>query len=108
VKLLKISTILKWITGGLEAFWAIPIIGGTVIVSLAWTPLAIMLVLHIITLIFSINEKRKIHGSVLGIITSAVGWIPILGWIMHIITAVFLMIDAYQTNNRDKIIVKEM
>ncbi|WP_346426807.1 hypothetical protein [Virgibacillus sp. YIM 98842] len=108
MSLLKVSTILKWVTGGLEAVWAIPIIGGTVIVSLAWTPLVVMLALHIITLIFSINEKRRIHGSVLGIITSVVGWIPVVGWIMHIITAVFLMIDAYQTNKRDQIVVKEM
>jgi uncharacterized membrane protein len=105
---LKVSTILKWITGGLEAFWAIPFVGGTIILSFAWTPLVVMLALHIVALIFSISDKRNIHGSILGIVTSVVGWIPIIGWIMHMISAVFLMIDAHQTHKKDKFIVKEM
>lgn len=65
-----VSTILKWVSGGLEAFWGIPVLGGTIILSMAWTPLWFMLILHIITLIFSVLEKRSFHGSVLGIITS--------------------------------------
>lgn len=43
-------------------------------------------------------RKEKIHGSILGIITSCIGWIPIVGMIMHIITAVFLLIDAYKSS----------
>lgn len=88
------STILKWVTGGLEIFWGIPIIGGTLVVSLLWTPLLLMLVLHIITLVFSIQENKKVHGSILGIITSVIALIPILGMIMHIITGILLLIDA--------------
>jgi len=90
----KTSTILKWVSGGLEAFLGIPVFGGIVIVSLLWTPLAIMLALHIVTLIFSSKENEKRHGSILGIVTSAIGWIPVVGMIMHIITAVLLMVDA--------------
>lgn len=91
---MKTSTILKWVSGGLEAFLGIPVFGGIVIVSLLWTPLAIMLALHIVTLIFSSKENEKRHGSILGIVTSAIGWIPVVGMIMHIITAVLLMVDA--------------
>ncbi|SHG87342.1 hypothetical protein [Ornithinibacillus halophilus] len=105
---MKISTILKWITGGLEAFWGVPFIGGTIILSMAWTPLVVMLVLHIITLIFCISEERKYHGSILGIITSAIGWIPFVGMIMHIITAIFLLIDAYKSQQYDKTVISEM
>lgn len=93
-KKVKTSTILKWVSGGLEAFLGIPVFGGIVIVSLLWTPLAIMLALHIVTLIFSSKENEKRHGSILGIVTSAIGWIPVVGMIMHIITAVLLMVDA--------------
>ena len=91
---MKISKILKWVSGGLEALLGIPIIGGTIVLSLFWTPLLIMLILHIITLVISSKENEKKHGSILGIVTSCLAWIPFVGMIMHIITAVILMIDA--------------
>ncbi|QDI92717.1 hypothetical protein EPH95_17265 [Salicibibacter halophilus] len=91
------SSIMKWITGGLEAFWALPIIGGSLIISMNWSPLVVMLILHIITLLISLNEGKNKHGSILGIITSCVAVIPGLGWTMHTITAVLLLIDAYRS-----------
>lgn len=94
---MSVATVLKWISGGLEAFLGIPILGGTIILSMAWVPLMVMLVLHIVTLVFSINEFQNKHGSILGIITSLVGWIPFVGMTMHIITAIFLFIDAYRS-----------
>lgn len=94
---MKTSTILKWVTGGLEALLGIPFLGGLLILSLAWTPLYILLALHIITLIFSIRENQNKHGSILGIVTSCIGWLPFVGMVMHIITAVFLLIDAYKS-----------
>lgn len=88
------ARILKWITGGLEAALGIPILGGTIIVSLLWTPLVVTLALHIVAVVLSKEEKRPITGNVLGIVTSCVGWIPILGMIMHIITAIFILVEA--------------
>ncbi|WP_156288518.1 hypothetical protein [Oceanobacillus salinisoli] len=102
---MKISTILKWVSGGLEAFWGIPIIGGTIILAYAWMPLMVMLILHIVTLVFSVREREKFHGSILGIITSTIGWIPIVGMIMHIITAVFLLIDAYHSKKSNQDVI---
>ncbi|WP_048600381.1 hypothetical protein [Rubeoparvulum massiliense] len=98
----RVSTILKWVSGGLEAFLGIPIVGGLIIFSSAWTPLFVMLVLHIVTLIFSINERTNRHGSILGIVTSCVGVIPIVGMIMHIITGVVLMVDAYRYSEGER------
>ncbi|MDR6999904.1 hypothetical protein [Neobacillus niacini] len=88
------SKVLKWVTGGLEALLGIPILGGTIVLSLAWTPLGIMLVLHIITLVLAKKDGGAVSGSVLGIVTSCIAWIPIIGMIMHIITAIVLMVDA--------------
>jgi hypothetical protein len=88
------SRVLKWVSGGIEAFLGIPFFGGMFIISLLWTPLVIMLGLHIVTLIVSRDDGVTSTGSILGIITSCVGWIPIVGMIMHIITAIFLMTDA--------------
>ncbi|MDF2557547.1 MAG: hypothetical protein K0R71_1375 [Bacillales bacterium] len=88
--------ILKWVSGGLEALLGFPIIGGTIVLSLLWTPLLIMLALHIVTLVLAKKEGLKATGNILGIVTSCVGWIPVVGMIMHIISAIFIMIDAYK------------
>ncbi|MFC4025250.1 hypothetical protein ACFOUV_15750 [Oceanobacillus longus] len=97
---MSVSRILKWVTGAFEAFLAIPVLGGTFIVSLFWTPLLVMLILHIVTLIMTKKDEGKTVGSVLGIITSCIGWIPGVGMIMHILSAIFLMINAAQPDNK--------
>jgi hypothetical protein len=53
-----------------------------------------MLVLHIVTLVISVNEKSGKTGSIAGIITSCIAWIPFVGMIMHLISALLLLIDA--------------
>lgn len=55
-----------------------------------------MLVLHIVTLILTKNDGGSTSGSVLGIVTSCLGWIPGVGMILHILSAIFLMISASQ------------
>jgi hypothetical protein len=95
------SRILKWVSGGLEALLGIPILGGTIVVGLFWSPLAIMLILHIVTLVFTKKEGGgSTTGSILGIITSCVAWIPIVGMVMHIISAIILMLDAAKTEEK--------
>jgi len=94
------STTLKWVTGGLEAFLGIPILGGAIVIGFGWTPLLVMLILHIVTLVFSANEFQNKHGSILGIITSLLAWIPIIGMFLHMITGLLLLIDAYRARAR--------
>ncbi|WP_249414093.1 hypothetical protein [Alteribacter keqinensis] len=91
---MSVSRILKWVTGGLEAVLGIPFLGGMIVISLFYTPLVIMLALHIVTLVLTRKDGRESTGSILGIITSCVAWIPFVGMVMHILTATFLMIDA--------------
>ncbi|HEX7065425.1 MAG TPA: hypothetical protein VF199_10210 [Bacillales bacterium] len=88
------SRTMKWISGGLEALLGIPFVGGVIVLSLAWMPLVIALGLHIATLILCRKEGENVHGSILGIITSCIAWIPFVGMIMHIVTAILLMVDA--------------
>lgn len=45
----------KWVAGGLEALLGIPVLGASIIIGLVWTPLAIMLVFHIVNLVLSKN-----------------------------------------------------
>ena len=88
------SRILKWVTGGLEALLGIPVMGGALVVGLLWSPLLVMLGLHIVTLVLSREEGMPSTGSILGIVASTVGWIPFVGMVLHILSATFLMIDA--------------
>lgn len=99
------SKILKWITGAAEGFLGIPFLGGMYIISHGWTPLIIMLVLHIITLAVTKKDGGSRGGSILGIITSCFGWIPVLGMVMHIITAIVLFFTALRP---DSDVVKTM
>lgn len=86
--------VMKWITFALEALMAIPLIGGTFVISYGYSPLFIAFVLHLITLVLAIRARRSPFGNGLGIVTSAVAWIPLIGWIMHTVTAVLLLVEA--------------
>ncbi|MFB4167157.1 hypothetical protein [Virgibacillus sp. JSM 102003] len=91
---MSLSRIMKWVTGGCEAFLGIPIIGGAFVLSSGWGALFVMFILHLVTLLIAHNEKGSKAGSIIGMVTSAVGVIPVIGMIMHIITAIVLLIDA--------------
>lgn len=91
---------MKWITGIAEAFLAIPILGGAFIISSGYSVLTTMFVLHAITLILSIKEKQGKGAPILGLITSVVSVIPIVGWFMHGITAIALFISALTSSSR--------
>ncbi|WP_339226554.1 hypothetical protein NSQ77_13480 [Oceanobacillus sp. FSL K6-2867] len=100
---MSISRIFKWITGIFEGLLGIPFLGGLYILSNAWMPLFVMLILHIITLILTKKDNGSGFGSVLGIITSIIGWIPIVGMILHIITALILILSASRSEGRQYI-----
>ncbi|TYS18121.1 hypothetical protein FZC78_08155 [Rossellomorea vietnamensis] len=95
---MSVSRIMKWITGAFEAILGVPILGAAIVISFMWAPLAIMLILHIITLVLTKRDDGAYTGSILGIVTSCIAWIPFVGMIMHIVSAIFLMIDASKTD----------
>ncbi|MFC3040382.1 hypothetical protein ACFOGI_08940 [Virgibacillus xinjiangensis] len=98
---MSISKIMRLITGIFEALLGIPFLGGIYIISNAWTPLLVMLVLHIITLLLTRKDGGAYAGSVLGIITSLIAWFPVVGMFMHILTAIVLFITlALPDRNR--------
>jgi hypothetical protein len=93
------SNVLKWTSFGLEALLAIPILGGTIILGLYWLPLAFMFILHLVTLILCLQSKTSNYGSVVGIIASVLGWIPVLGWALHVASAVALLVSLLKKEN---------
>ncbi len=98
---MKASKVLKFITGLLEGVLAIPILGGTIVISFAGIPLGIMFVLHLVTLIVSKKQGETIYGSVCGIITSCVGFIPFVGWILHLLSFILLLISTFQSKSQN-------
>ncbi|GGE01607.1 hypothetical protein [Paenibacillus nasutitermitis] len=91
---MKISRVLRFISAILEACLGIPIVGGLFVISMSYSPLMFMFVLHLITLFFCFRERSGKIGSIAGIVTSLLAWIPILGMIMHILSAIILFISA--------------
>ncbi|MGF7050231.1 hypothetical protein J2T13_004756 [Paenibacillus sp. DS2015] len=96
------SKLLKWVTCAIEAFFAIPLIGGGFILSYGWTPLFVALILHVIAILSLLKDRGSIIGNGLGVITSLVGIIPILGWIMHAVTALVLLIEAITLRSKPR------
>ncbi len=99
---MNVSRLLKIITGGIEAFLGIPFLGGAFILASAWGPLQFMFVFHLITLVICLVQKERFTGSVLGIITSIVGYLPFIGMAMHIVTAIVLLFDAARGSRKKK------
>lgn len=91
------SRILKLVTGASELFLAIPILGGAIVIGSGYGVLTVMFIFHIITLVLSNKNREPIYGSVLGIVTSVLAWIPILGWALHLIAGILLLISAAQS-----------
>jgi len=90
------SRILKWVTGSLEVFLAIPVVGAAIVMGSYYTVLGVMLILHIITLVLSATNNEPKYGSILGIVTSLLAWIPFVGWVLHLLSGIFLMVTAAQ------------
>lgn len=97
---MTLSTGMKWITGLAEAALAVPLIGGLIVLGSGYNILGIMFVLHAITLILSIKDMTGKSASILGLVTSAVSIIPVIGWFMHLITAIALIVSAVTSTSR--------
>ncbi|MEO3946098.1 hypothetical protein [Gorillibacterium sp. CAU 1737] len=88
---MPISRTLRRVTGVLELILGIPFLGAMIVIGSGWSVLGVMLLFHIVVLVFSLQERRSGLGSILGIITSCLAWIPFLGMVLHLITAVVLL-----------------
>ena len=80
--------------GGLELTLGVPLLGAVIVIYSLWTVLLLMLALHVVGLIISIKNKEMSTGHIVGIVASVIGWIPFVGMISHIITGIFLLVEA--------------
>lgn len=89
---MKAAGTLLLVTAIIEAILGFPVLGGTLVILSGYTVLFAVLVLHIVTLILCSQHNKPVVGSILGIVTSVLAWIPILGMVLHLMSAVFLFI----------------
>ncbi|MFD0589717.1 hypothetical protein ACFQZE_17130 [Paenibacillus sp. GCM10027627] len=97
---MTVSRTMRWITGSLELVLAIPVLGGLIVLVTSYFALPVMLILHLITLVLSSINREPIAGSVVGVVTSLLAWIPFLGWALHLTSTIILMITASQKGER--------
>lgn len=88
------ATVLKIVNGALECLWGFPFLGGTLVVSFLYIPLILMFIMHLICLILAGQSGKKISGPLIGVIGSVIGWIPFVGFVMHILAAVFNLVEG--------------
>jgi hypothetical protein len=98
----KVSSWAKGVTGGFEALLAIPFIGGSIVVFSGWQALSLAFFLHLIAIVICIFSKTNPFPNVLGVVASIVGYVPVIGWLLHTVTAIVLLISAYKDSIKPK------
>ncbi|WP_239773001.1 hypothetical protein [Mammaliicoccus sp. I-M36] len=93
------SQFMQLLTAIFEGLLGIPFFGDLFIFGSGLTVLFVMLVLHIITLYAASRDRRWIAGSILGIIASIIGIVPIIGIFLHWVTFLVLIISVFQPEN---------
>ncbi|UQZ34522.1 hypothetical protein C2I18_13950 [Paenibacillus sp. PK3_47] len=96
----SLGKLFKWGTFTLEAFMAIPFIGGAFVVSYGWAPLGIAFLLHAAAIVILLRERGPFIGNAIGVVTSVVALIPFVGWFMHAVTALVLLIEGISSSRR--------
>ncbi len=94
------ARMMRLLTGAFELVLAIPFLGGIIVIGTGYVALGVMLLLHIVTLVLCTNLKEPGYGSIMGIITSVLAWIPVLGWLLHLVTAVLLGVSALSRSRK--------
>ncbi|MBS3148442.1 hypothetical protein J4219_06140 [Candidatus Woesearchaeota archaeon] len=76
-----------------ETVLALPFFGGFIILSLQWSPLAVSLILGVVGLAYSHKEHKNNTGHIVQMMAGALGWIPLVGWVLHFAAALVLWIS---------------
>ncbi|MFD2705892.1 hypothetical protein [Salibacterium lacus] len=95
-----VPALAKFITGGFEALLAIPIIGGSIVVFSGYSALWTAFILHLIAIAIMFVYRRSKAPNIFGLVASVIGLIPVVGWIMHVIAAVWLIMDGVSDKKR--------
>ncbi|HDR4590079.1 TPA: hypothetical protein QCR33_001186 [Bacillus cereus] len=70
-------------------------------VNLYGIPLLLLIVLHITTILLAKKEGMNTYPHSIGIIVTLFAFFPYIEIVLHIIAAVFLLLDAVSTNKKE-------
>lgn len=92
---------LKWTTGIyhlllLPCYYIFPSL-----VNLDGIPLLLLIVLHITTILLAKKSGMNTYAHFIGIIVTLVAFFPYIDVVLHIIAAVFLLLDAASTTKKE-------
>jgi hypothetical protein len=92
---------LKWITGIyhlllIPCYYVFPSL-----VNLYGIPLLLLIVLHITTILLAKKSGMNTYAHYIGIIVTLVAFFPYIVIVLHIIAAIFLLLDAASTTKRE-------
>lgn len=73
---------------------AIPILGGTIVISTGYGALVLGFVIHAVVLVLALKNNGAKLGAIFGMVTSVIAWIPFVGWAFHTITAVIYALEV--------------
>ncbi|MDA2340175.1 hypothetical protein PDN15_14360 [Bacillus cereus] len=90
--------LLKWTTGIyhlllLPCYYVFPSL-----VNLYGLPLLLLIVFHITTILLAKKEGMNTYPHYIGIIVTLVAFFPYIDIFLHMIAAIFLLLDAASTN----------
>lgn len=91
----------KWITGGLELMFSIPVLSMLLVSDTFYFPVIVMFAAHAFTFFTSIGEKKYSYGSVVGMFVVIIGIFYTHGWLLHLITAGLLLMNATLEQKRN-------
>lgn len=77
---------------------AIPIVWWTIVLTTAWWILWVLVILHIISLVLSIQNNKSFSWNIIWIITNCIAWFPGIWWIGHIITWIVMLVNIGNDN----------
>ncbi len=99
---MKVSRILMLVAAACELLLAIPVLGGWFVLATGWGALGFMFLLHLVTLVLAARERVPYYGPIVGLVTSALGWVPFLGWAMHLASGIALLVNAFQGQQQQR------
>ncbi|MDM5234951.1 hypothetical protein QUF83_01550 [Bacillus cereus] len=91
---------LKW-TAGISHLLLIPCYLLQGLVNLYGIPFLIVITLHIITIVLAKKEGMKAYANYIGILSILIASFPYIQIAIHIIAAIFLLLDAASTNTKE-------
>ncbi|PEC22589.1 hypothetical protein [Bacillus cereus] len=91
---------LKW-TAGISHLLLIPCYLLQGLVNLYGIPFLIVITLHIITIVLAKKEGMKVYANYIGILSILIAFFPYIQIAIHIIAAIFLLLDAASTNTKE-------